>query len=267
MLLFESPVGLVYERLPVERFVCDDAVDILLGYSPINELLALQELVNTLVSSIQTNSANYANQYVACQIGTDLNPRTLADGQKIIEYPAGSPPPQGLNLTAIPEPLFQHLKDLLEYMQQIPAVSNSSRGQSGGANQTGSAMLFLAGQTTQNQGSMSDNYSKFCAAVMTSLLRVLRTFGRTQKTIRLMGKNVASREIVLADALKDFDEVRVDRQNPMAASPQGKMAIAQQLLHVWQLHTAAVHAGAHQRNVVSGDRSGTRSTILSGLGK
>src|SRR5699024_10765012 len=144
-------------KIPVERMVCDDAVDILWGYSPINELLGLQESVNTLVSSIQTNSANYANQYVACQIGTDLNQRTLADGQKIIEYPAGSPPPQGLNLTAIPEALFQHLKDLLGYMQEVAAVSNPSRGQAPGANSTGSAMLFLAGQTQANQGGMSDN--------------------------------------------------------------------------------------------------------------
>jgi hypothetical protein len=126
--------------------------------------------------------------------------------------------------------LFQHLKDLMQYMQEIAAISNPSRGQSGGANQTGSAMLFLAGQTTANQGSMSDNYSQFSAAVMTSLLHVVRTFARTEKTIKLMGKNVASREIVLADALKDFDEVVVDLTNPIAATPQGKLAIAQQLL-------------------------------------
>lgn len=228
--LMESPVGLVYPKLPVVRFVCDECPDLLLGYSPINEMLGCQEAVNSLVSAITTNANNYANQYVAAQIGTDLNPRLLATGQALLEFPAGAPPPQGLNLTAVPESLFQHLKDLLGYMEVLPGVSNPSRGQSGGANQTGSAMLFLAGQTTQNQGSMSDNYSQFSAAVMTALLHVLRTFARTQKTVRLMGRNVASREIVLAHALADFDEVVVDLTNPMASSPAGKMAMAQQLL-------------------------------------
>jgi hypothetical protein len=115
-------------------------------------------------------------------------------------------------------------------MEVIPGVSNPSRGQSGGANQTGSAMLFLSGQTTANQGPMSDAYATFSAAVMTALLHILRVFARTEKTIKLMGKNVASRQIVLATALEDFDSVVVDPGNPMATSAAGKMQIAQQLL-------------------------------------
>lgn len=228
--LFESPVGLLYPRLPVERFVCDEQVDILLGYSPINELLAPQEAVNSLVSAIQTNTNNYANQFIAVQAGTELNPKTLADGQKVIEYPPGAHPPVGLNLTAIPEVLFSHLKELMSMMQEIPSVSNSSRGQAPGANSTGSAMLFLSSQTTANQGSMSANYSEFAANVMTSLLHVLRVFGRTEKTISIMGQTVASKTIVLAEALKDFDEVVVSMTNPLMSTPQGKMAFAQQML-------------------------------------
>jgi hypothetical protein len=230
-LLFESPAGLVYPKLPVERFVCDDQVDILLGYSPINELLGPQESVNSLVSAITTNANNFANQYVAVVAGTDLNPRTLSDGgMKLLEYPPGSNPPTGLNLTAIPPTLFEHLKDLMSFMQTIPGVSNASRGQAPGANSTGSAMLFLSGQTTANQGQMSQNYSDFSAAVMTSLLHVLRTFARTQKTINIMGKTVASKTIVLADALKDFDEVVVDLTNPILSTPQGRLGFAQQMM-------------------------------------
>jgi hypothetical protein len=41
---------------------------------------------------------------------------------------------------------------------------------------TGSAMLFLASQTSQNQGNMTQNFANFLAAVMTSLLHVLRVF-------------------------------------------------------------------------------------------
>lgn len=229
-LLFESPVGLLYRGLPVERMVCNAQTDILLGHSPINEMLCIQEAINSIESAINSNAMNYSNQYVACQTGTEINPRTLADGQKIIEYPPGSAAPVGLNLTAIPSTLFEHIKSLENFMQTIPGVSNSSRGQTGGANQTGSAMLFLQSQTTANQGAMSQNYQDFAAAVMTSLLHVLRVFGRTQKTIRIMGKSVASKTIVLAETLKDFDEVVVQMVNPMMSTPQGRMAFAQQML-------------------------------------
>lgn len=228
--LFESPAGLVYPRLPVERFVCDEQVDCLLGYSPINELLGPQEAVNTIVSSITSNIQNFANQFVACQQGTDLNPRTIADGMRIIEFPAGAPPPQGLSLVAVPSTVFEHLKEMMGYMQVVPGVSNASRGQAPGANSTGSAMLFLASQTQQNQGGMSDNYAQFSAAVMTSLLHVCRTFARTEKTINIMGHNVASKTIVLTDALKDFDEVIVDQVNPILSTPQGRLGFAQQMM-------------------------------------
>jgi len=229
-LLFESPVGLMYPRLPVERFVPDEQVDLLAGYSPINELLGVQESINAIASAITTNANNYSNQYIAVEQGTDLNPRTLANGHTIIEYPPGRNPPQGINLTAIPPTLFQHLKELQGYMESVPGVSNASRGQAPGANSTGSAMLFLAGQTTQNQGAMSANYAAFCASVMTSLLHVLRVFGRTERTINVMGKTVASRTIVLAEALKDFDEVVVDLTNPILSTPQGRMGFATQMM-------------------------------------
>lgn len=229
-MLFESPVGLMYPRLPVERMVADEQVDILLGYSPINELLGPQENVNSLVSAISTNAGNYGNQYIACQAGTELNPRTLADGQKVIEYPPQGHPPVGLNLTAIPEVLFKHLSDLMSYMQQVPGVSSASRGQAPGANSTGSAMLFLSSQTSQNQSQFSENYEQFAANTMTSLLHVLRVFGRTEKTIQIMGKTVASKTIVLADALKNFDEIVVQMTNPVLNTPQGKLSFAQQLL-------------------------------------
>jgi hypothetical protein len=229
-LIFESPVGLIYPRLPVERFVPDEQTDILLGYSPINEMLAIQENINSLVSAISSNANNYASQFVVAQQGTQLSPRTLDEGHKLLEYPPGAQPPAGLNLTAIPETLFTHLKDLTQMMQEIPSVSNASRGQAPGANSTGSAMLFLAGQTTANQGNMSANYATFCSNVMTSLLHVLRVFGRTEKTIRIMGKNVASREIVLASALEDFDQVIVEQGNSVMSTPQGRMGFAQQML-------------------------------------
>jgi hypothetical protein len=229
-LIFENPSGLIYPKLPVERFVPDEQLDVLLGYSPINELIAVQEALNTIESAIVTNANNYANQYVACQTGTEITPRTLADGQKILEYPPGSAAPVGLNLTAIPNTLFEHVKALEDFMMTIPGVSNSSRGQTGGANQSGSAMLFLQGQTTANQGNMSQNYQDFAAAVMTSLLHVLRVFGRTERTINIMGKTVASRTIVLADALTDFDQVTVEMSNPVMNTPAGRMQFASEML-------------------------------------
>ena len=60
---------------------------------------------------------------------------------------------------------------------------------------------------------MTQNYNDFSANVMTSLLHVLRTSTRSERTINIMGKTVASPTIVLADALKDFDEVVVDPIN------------------------------------------------------
>jgi hypothetical protein len=229
-LLFESPVGLMYPRLPVERFVPDETVDILLGYSPINELLAPQENVNALLSAITTNTNNFAHQFILCEAGTEMNAKTFEDGQRIIEYPREGKPPQGLNLTAIPDVLFHHLQNVMNYMQTIPGVSNASRGQAPGANSTGSAMLFLSSQTTQNQGSMSENYQQFAAAVMTSLLHVLRVFARTEKTINIMGKNVASRSIMVSDTLKDFDEVVVQMNNQILNTAQGRLAFAQQMM-------------------------------------
>lgn len=228
-LMFESPVGLMYPKLPVERMVCDDQTDMLLGHSPINEMLCIQESINSIESAINSNALNYSNQYIACVSGTEINPRTLADGQKIIEYPPGSAAPVGLNLTAIPNTLFEHIKSLEDFMQTIPGVSNASRGQAGN-NQTGSAMAFLQTQTANNNGQMTQNYSDFAASVMTSLLHVLRVFGRTEKTINIMGKTVASRTIVMADALKDFDEVTVVAQSPIMATPAGRMQFAQSMM-------------------------------------
>src|SRR5262249_6672736 len=149
---------------------------------------------------------------------------------KIIEYPAGAPVPAGINFTQIPPALFQHLESLIGYMNVLPGVSNVSRGEVPGANSTGSAMLFSASQTAQNAGNMTENYNDFAASVMTLLLHVLRVFGRTQRTIQIMGSTVASQTIVLADALTGFDEVVVDVGNPALNTPQGKLGMATSLM-------------------------------------
>jgi hypothetical protein len=228
--LWESPAGLVYKDLPVLMFSPELQTDCLMGYSPSNDLVGLAEAVNSLVSAIQSNAANYGNQYVAVSAGTDLNPRTLGEGQKILEVPAGMPFPQGINLTAIPPALYEHLANLMKYMEQLPAISNSSRGQTGGANQTGAAMLFLSSQTTQNQGNISAAYADFSAAVQTQLLHLLRVFGKTEQTIQLMGQTNSGRNIVMSDALKDFDEVVVDLSNPILNTPSGRLGFASQMM-------------------------------------
>lgn len=227
-MLMENP--LIYPKLPVERFVCAEQTDILLGYSPIGDLISIQEALNTLGSAITTNANNYANQYIVCEANSGISAKTFADGQKVIEYPPNGKPPSGLNLTQIPDSLFNFFERLEQFQSSIPGVSNASRGQIAGANQTGSAMLFSASQTGQNQGNMSQNYSDFCAAVATSLLHVIRVFARTQKTVEIAGKTVPSADIILADSLKDFDEFTVESVNPIANSPQGRIGLAQQLL-------------------------------------
>ena len=44
-----------------------------------------------------------------------------------------------------------------------------------------------------------------------------------------MGRNVASRTIVMAEALQSFDSVVVELQNPVLGTPQGRLAMAQQM--------------------------------------
>jgi hypothetical protein len=94
---------------------------------------------------------------------------------------------------------------------------------------------------------MSDNYAQFSAAVMTSLLRVLRTFAKTERTINIMGKTVASRAIVLTDALKDFNEVVVDETNRILSTPQGRMVIATQMMQFGAATRHASPSGGDQR--------------------
>ena len=55
-------------------------------------------------------------------------------------------------------------------------------------------------------------------------------FGRNETTIATMGKNVASKAIVMAEALQSFDWVVVELQNPGPGTPAGKLALAQQLM-------------------------------------
>jgi hypothetical protein len=65
---------------------------------------------------------------------------------------------------------------------------------------------------------------------MTSLFHVIRGFGRTTQTISIMSKTVAPKTIVLAESLKDFDEVVVSMINAVLNTPQGRIAFAQQMM-------------------------------------
>lgn len=236
-LLYDNPAGMPYSKIPVMRMAMDEEMSHLHGFSPINTLVASQEALNILNSTIITNQSNFGLQFVSIEQGSQVNPSQLDKGMALLEYPQGGKPPQGLNLTSTPAEVFRFRDNVMSDMDRIVGVSNVSRGETNSL-QSGSALAFAASQTAQNQGSFAQNFADFASDMATTLLRMLRQFVNDKRKVAIFGKHSSGAIEFSAEDLIDFDRVICEMGNLITHTMAGRIQVANELLKMGQVDAA-----------------------------
>lgn len=224
--------ALPYRSLPIYRISPADILGTPYGYTPLFDILPIQDCINSLYSTIMTNQHAFGVQNIYVPRGADVTFSALEGGLNIIEGNAQMGKPEAMNLTATPPEVFNFLKMLEQAQETISGVSSVARGNPEASLKSGTALALVQSMTLQFISGLQQSYVELIEDVGTGLINMLKDFASVPKVAMIAGKsNKAYLEHTFTgDDLSQVNRVIVDVGNPIARTTAGKVQIATELI-------------------------------------
>ncbi len=224
---------LPYRVVPIFRIAPANVLGTPYGYSPMFDVLPIQEGINSLYSTIMTNQNAFGVQNLYVPRGADININSLDGAMNIIE---GNAKPESLNLTETPAEVFKFLEMLIQSAETISGVNSVARGNPEASLRSGNALALVQAMSLQFMSGLQQSYIRLLEDVGSSLVNILKDFATTPKVIALVGKNNRPylKEFTGED-INSINRVIVDVGNPLARSVAGRVQMAEQLLQMGQI--------------------------------
>lgn len=230
-----SPTAVLkYEPLstwPLHRVHHSELFNTPFAYSPYMEILGVQELMDSLETSIATNQSTHATQLIALQRGSNIDPDNLAKGMTVVYY--DDKKPESINLTHSPQEVFAHLQTKKKDIEQLMGLNSVVRGEPLTGDQSGAALALLQAQAVQQSSGLQANYLRFVESVGNAVLELIRTRCPVPRRIAISGKSnkfLQREEEFTGSSIGKIRRVMVEVGNPMAQTAAGRAGIAQELL-------------------------------------
>lgn len=235
--LMDCPIP--YDDLPVYRITPGDIIGTPYGYTPMFDLLPIQDAVNSLFSTILSNQSSFGVQSIIMPRGTDIVPSSLVGGLNLIEYNAiGGGKPEPLQLTSTPKEVFDFLQQLIHEMETISGVNSVTRGNPEPNLKSGNAMALIQSMSLQYMSGLQQSYVQLIEDVGTGMIKMLQRFASVPRIAMITGKsNRSYMKEFTGDDLSSISRVIVDVGNPLARTTAGRVEMAEQMLQMSLIKT------------------------------
>jgi hypothetical protein len=230
IILIDMPMP--YRRLPVYRISPSDILGTAFGYTPMFDLLPLQDALNALYSTVLTNQHTFGVQNIYVPRGADIQLKALEGGLNIIEGNSGQGKPEPINFTQTPAEVFSFIQMIEKKMETISGMNSVVRGDPEASIKSGSAMALVQSMALQFISGLQTQYVFMVEDIGMGIIELLRDFADVPRIALIAGESNVSyvRTEFTGDDLASIDRVIVDIGNPIAVTTAGKMQMASELL-------------------------------------
>ncbi len=229
--LLDSPMP--YRDLPVYQIAPSYFLGTPYGYTPLFDLLGLQDSVNSLYSTVLTNQTAFGVQNILVPKEADVSISSLSGGLNIIEAAAGADQIRPLNLTQTPAEIFQFIGMLEKIMETISGVNSVSRGNPDPNLRSGNALALVQSMTLQFFSGLQREYVALIEDLGTGIINILKDHAMVPRVATIIGKkNRAYIKEFVGEDLSAVNRVVVDIGNPLSRTTAGRVEMAGQLLQM-----------------------------------
>jgi hypothetical protein len=221
--------ALPYSNVPIFRAATGDIDEQIFGYSISFDLLPLQEMIDTLASSIATNQRNHGVLDILEPEGMNLKLTNLAPGMNKLTYNSlgNGLKPEIFEKLKTPNELKEFLRECINFMQEISGINSAVRGNPPPGLTAGVSLALLSSNALQYSQRLQDSFRQFCEDHGTGTIKMLQDFAETDRVVSIIGKYDA----VLAKTFKKDDldsiaRVTVSIGNPLMKTTAGRMDMA-----------------------------------------
>lgn len=222
---------LPYAHVPVRRICPAEELGTGYGYTPMFDLLVIQEAIDALYSVVLTNQTTFGVQTILVPAGHNLTYNQIARGLALLEYDSKLGKPEGLNLVTTPQEIFNFIRQLEEAMETISGINSTVRGNPEASLKSGSALALVQSQAIQFASGLQQSYAHLVEDVYTDALNILKAFAKTKRVVAIVGKH--KRHMLRNFSGADLDlvsRVVVDSGSALSKTASGRIQIAQDLL-------------------------------------
>lgn len=219
-----------YRVLPVFRIAPSNIMGTPYGYSPMFDILPLQEGLNALYSTIMTNNNAFGVQNLWVPPGSDISVTTLAGAMNVIESQVK---PESLQLTASAPETYKFVDELVKAAETLSGISSVTRGNPEASLKSGTALALVQSMSLQFMSGLQQSYIKMIEDIGTALINILKDFAKTPKIVALVGKNNRTfLKQFTGDDISAISRVVIDVGNPLSRTIAGRVQMAEQLLQM-----------------------------------
>lgn len=234
--LLDSPMP--YRALPVYTIAPSYFLGTPYGYTPMFDLLGMQDAVNSLYSTVLTNQTAFGVQNILVPRGADVSISELSGGLNVIEANTQFGTIAPMNLTQTPKEIFDFITMLEKTMETISGVNAVSRGNPDPNLRSGNALALVQSMTLQFMSGLQQSYVAMIEDLGTGIINILKDHAAVPRVAAIVGKSNRSylKEFSGAD-LSSISRVVVDIGNPLARTTAGRVEMAEQMLQMGVIKT------------------------------
>lgn len=236
VVLMDAPMP--YDNLPVYRIAPADILGTPYGYSPLFDLLPIQDAINSLYTTVLSNQSAFGIQNILMPRGSDITPNNLIGGLNLIEYNHTVGKPEALNLTQTPKEIFDFIEMLERKQETLSGVNSVTRGDPETNLKSGNALALVQSMALQYMSGLQQSYIQLIEDVGTGLIKMLQRFASVPRIAVITGKsNRSYMQEFTGDDLSSVNRIIVDVGNPLARTTAGRVEMAEQMLQMGLIKT------------------------------
>lgn len=226
---------LPYRALPVFRMTPGNIMGTPYGYTPMFDIYPLQEVLNSLYSTLASNLNAFGVQSIYVPRGADISMASLEGGLNVI---SGNAPPEPIQLCSTPPELFKAIEMIQKEIETISGISSVTRGNPEASLKSGNALALVQSMSIQYISGLQQSYVKLIESVGTQLINNLKDFAQAPRIAAIVGKyNKTLLKEFTGEDLSAINRVVVDVGNPLAKTTAGRVQMAEQMLQMNLLKT------------------------------
>lgn len=225
---FDGPIP--YRKLPGNRICPAEMILSPLGYSNTNDLLALQDVMDALISAAVTNMTTCGVNNIWVKDPANFDFQQLASGMNVM---GGEDKPELLQMNKLPPEWFNLANFIIGRMEALSGMNSVARGNTQGKDLSGAAMALLQSMAIQFNSGLSKAVNKMTEDNGNDVIMLTQDYTPEEKVGLIVGEK--NRYMVKKYKGKDLEQIQrcyARQSNPLKDTTAGKLTIAQDLLKI-----------------------------------
>lgn len=228
-----ADVALPYRKIPVHRIAPSYILGTPYGYTPLFDLLPIQDGINSLHSTILSNQNALGLANILVPRNSDIDFSELGSGLNVIEYNSQVGAPSALNLLQTPKEIFEYLQMLEKAMETISGINSVTRGNPESSLKSGTALALVQSMAIQFISRLQRSYVQLVEDVGSGIIDILKDYAQTPRIVNIVGHyNKTYVKEFTGDDVSDITRVIADVSNPLSRTTAGRVQMAEQMLQM-----------------------------------